>query len=244
MTVEAEAWARFAVYFAPPADAPLGRFGAAWLGWDADAGLPVARPVVSGLPRPVEALTERAARYGFHATLKAPFRLADGATASDFIDALEAYAGSTPPVLSPALALQADLGFVALRPCADAPALDVFAGDVVRRFDAFRAPSPAEELAKRRAVGLTAAQDAQLVEWGYPYVFDEFRFHMTLSGKTEAAESAAIAAALAPHVAPHLADPFVLDEIALFGEPAARPEAPADAYGRHFRILRRFRLRG
>src|SRR6202000_780688 len=45
-------------------------------------------------------------------------------------------------------------------------------------------PSP-DDLGRRLAAPLTERQRALLVEWGYPYVFDEFRFHMTLSNSLD-----------------------------------------------------------
>ncbi|WP_223252672.1 DUF1045 domain-containing protein [Paracoccus mutanolyticus] len=67
---------RYAIYHLP--EGALGRMGTAWLGWDPRRGSPAARPVVRALPGDAEALTRAPRPYGFHATLKAPFRLAAG----------------------------------------------------------------------------------------------------------------------------------------------------------------------
>ena len=168
------AYTRYALYYAPPSASPLARFGAAWLGWDPEAAAPVARLEVDGLPAPIDALTARASRYGFHATLKAPFRLSDNETPESLIEALTVFTATTPPVVSPPLAIDDALGFVALRPSAPSPALDALAARLVEKFDRFRAPSTPAELTKRRAARLTPEQDAHLVKWGYPYVFDAF----------------------------------------------------------------------
>ena len=79
-------WRRQAIYFAPPAGSPLARFGAAWLGWDPEAGAEVEGLPVAGLPLPREALVAAPRRYGFHATLKPPFRLAAGRDAAGLDD--------------------------------------------------------------------------------------------------------------------------------------------------------------
>ena len=71
---------RYAIYFAPRPRRALARFGAAWLGWDAEAGADRDGPELAGLPRPRAEIVATPRRYGFHATLKAPFRLARGAT--------------------------------------------------------------------------------------------------------------------------------------------------------------------
>ena len=49
-------------------------------------------------------------------------------------------------------------------------------------FDQFRAPLSSADMVRRQAGSLSDKQKAYLELWGYPYVFDEFRFHMTLTG--------------------------------------------------------------
>ena len=70
-------FARYAVYYTPE-PGPLADFGAAWLGWDIATGAEVAHPDLPGLPRPVAELTATPRKYGFHGTVKPPFRLAEG----------------------------------------------------------------------------------------------------------------------------------------------------------------------
>jgi hypothetical protein len=55
----------------------------------------------------------------------------------------------------------------------------------VESLDRFRRPADAREVERRRAGGLNAKQDAYLLRWGYPYVFDEYRFHITLTGRLD-----------------------------------------------------------
>jgi hypothetical protein len=118
------------------------------------------------------------------------------------------------------------------RPCR---AIDLLAEDCVRCFDAFRAPPSDDELAKRRRAPLTATQEALLVHWGYPYVMDEFRFHMTLTARLAAPEASRLEAILSPLVAPLCGEALRIDAIGLFHQPA--PEE-------HFRLVRRYRLAG
>ncbi|MEO1687832.1 MAG: DUF1045 domain-containing protein [Pseudomonadota bacterium] len=210
---------RFAIYFAPQAGSPLWRFGSAWLGWDAEANAPATQPPVEGLPAPLEDLTATPRRYGFHATLKPPFALAEGAAPEALIAAAEALAARTAPFEAPPLRLVADRRFASLRfsaPCAPMTAL---AAACVEQLDAFRAPPEPAELARRRKAGLTEAQEANLTRWGYPYVMGEFDFHLTLSGPLAPADLAQVARALAPRVAPLCAAPLPVAEIAVYGDP-------------------------
>ena len=139
----------------------------------------------AGLPSALAArraeITAEPRRYGFHATLKAPFRLAAGATVAALDAAAAALAAGQAGF---ALRLRvAEVGrFVALVPEGDAGAVAALAAACVTGLDGFRAPPSAEELARRRAAGLDARGEAHLARWGYPYVLDRFRFHMTLTG--------------------------------------------------------------
>ena len=224
--------ARYAIYWAPPSGSWLEAFGASWLGRDAEAGEQRMQPR-TGLP--MARLTQGPARYGFHATLKAPFRLAEGRDAGALDRALGAFARESAPVTAPALALDAALGFVALRPSGPAAALDAFALSVVERFAPFRAPLDPSEIERRRAAGLTEGQEAALARYGYPHAGPEFRFHVTLTGPVDPAMAAEVIETARPLVTPHLEPEFRLAEIALFAEPDA---------GEPFRLIRRYPLTG
>ncbi len=225
-------WRRYAIYFTP--EGALAERGAAWLGWDAAAGAARAHPSLSGLPRPVDEITARPRKYGVHATLKPPFRLAAGRSEADLDAALAAFAEGRPVVLLHGLEV-ARLGrFLALRPVGETGRLEALAAAVVEVFDPFRAPPTEEEIARRRAARLTPRQEALLSRWGYPYVMEEFRFHMTLSGPLAPDELERTAAVLAGHFAPVLPAPFVVDGVTLLGE---------DERGR-FHHLHRYALTG
>ena len=211
-------WERYAVYALP--DGALGAAGAAWLGWDARAGCRVAQPEVPGLPRPVAELTERPRRYGFHATIKPPFRLAEGRTEAELRAAFDAFCARAWPARAEGLAVAAVGPFLALRPEGGAEELDRLACATVEVLDAFRAPAGEAELARRRKPGLTPRQEATLRRWGYPYVMEEFRFHVTLTGPLDEADRARARAALAAHFAPVLPRPFRVARLALMGEDA------------------------
>lgn len=213
---------RYAVYFTPERDHPLARAAASWLGRDAFTGAPVVPPAVSGLsPAEIAFHTAAARRYGFHATIKAPFRLADGASEASLLDALDAYAGKTAPVQVPRLVIGQIDGFFALLPSGGFAELKEFAASVVTAFDRFRAPITETEIERRNPETLSAEQFRNLCQWGYPYVFDAFRFHMTLSGRVSGGEAARVRAALEEVFEPVLAEPTTIDGLAVFVEPEA-----------------------
>jgi putative phosphonate metabolism protein len=213
---------RYAVYFTPERDHPLARAAASWLGRDAFTGAPVVPPAVSGLsPAEIAFHTAAARRYGFHATIKAPFRLADGESEASLLDALDAYAGKTAPVQVPRLVIGQIDGFFALLPSGGFAELKAFAASVVTAFDRFRAPITETEIERRNPETLSAEQFRNLCQWGYPYVFDAFRFHMTLSGRVSGGEAARVRAALEEVFEPVLAEPATIDGLAVFVEPEA-----------------------
>lgn len=206
-------YSRYAVYYTPR-PGPLHDFGAAWLGWDAASGQPVAHPPVEG----VETWTATPRKYGFHGTLKPPFRLAEGATEETLAEALTRFAAAQPAVVLSGLRL-AQLGhFLALIPAGSQDDLAQLAERVVMDLDGFRAPLNEAELARRRAAGLTPRQDALLTRWGYPYVMEEFRFHLTLTGRLSGGEIDGVQATLAPLVRPLLEGPFEVADLTLLGE--------------------------
>jgi len=174
---------RFAIYFVPPAESDLYRFGAAFLGYDCYSGAELGCPADVGLAAPEwTQLTREPRRYGFHATLKAPFRLLPSCSEADLTAELHRFSGlpRTPSVIAPTIRLLA--GFIAIVPGQPTSDLDRLAADCVTAFDRFRRPLTVRERSKRLAAGLSASQIAHLDRWGYPFVFDDFRFHMTLTG--------------------------------------------------------------
>ena len=205
---------RYALYFAP-SDGAFADCAARWLGRDAAHDRPVV-PLHPDLPP----LTETARRYGFHATLKAPFRLADGARPDDLTRAMADFAARTPPVVIAGLQL-ADLdGFLALVPMGDTTALDAIAARVVQEFDPLRAPLTQAEIARRQPHRLSPNQRALLDAWGYPYVMDEFRFHMTLTDRLRPDQGAWVRPLADATFAPFTGRPVTLDALTLFVEGA------------------------
>lgn len=226
---------RYALYAAPAVDHPLHAAASAVIGRDAARGVELPFPEGEPFTRADwRALTEEPRRYGFHGTLKAPFRLVEGAREADLLAASAAFAARSAPVTVGPLVCRSMKGFLALVPPAPVPALQDFAADCVVEFDAFRAPLSDADRARRLKSPLSPRQIELLDAYGYPYVLDAFRYHMTLTGPLPAADVEPIRAALAARLEP-LAETFVVEDLVVFEEPA--PGAP-------FGVLARFPLGG
>jgi putative phosphonate metabolism protein len=184
---------RYAIYFVPAAQSALYRFGAALLGYDCYTGKEIGFPEVLPLPEPMwRELTREPRRYGFHATLKAPFRLADGADETELVEAFHAFCRSdvAAAIFTPVVAVID--GFVAIVPSGNEPTVDHLAAACVTAFDRFRAPLNAHDRERRLAAGLSKRQAQNLERWGYPYVFEDFRLHLTLTGRLTAERQAVV----------------------------------------------------
>jgi len=223
--------ARVALYWAPEPDDPLHALGSAWLGRDAETGAAQPQPAVSGLD--IAAITADPRGYGLHATLKPPFRLA--VSWAEMEATAEALAARLAPFELPPLAVHDLSGFLALRETSPCPPLQALADVCVEALDACRAPPTEAELARRRKAGLTPAQEALLARWGYPYVFSEWRFHVTLTRRLTPEERAVVLPAVTAHLGDAPARPRRVASICLFVQ--AAPGTP-------FLIARRLPLRG
>ena len=224
---------RYAVYYAPAPGTALWRFGSGVLGYDAASGDEPEPLTTAGLGRDIwRALTAEPRRYGFHATLKAPFRLREGARAEALAEACRRFAAQHEAVTLDGLEVATFGRFLGLVAKAENAALDRLAADVVMAFDGFRAPLTEAERAKRLKAGLSARQRAYLETYGYPHVLDEFRFHMTLTGALDPDLVPRVRDALAEAYLAETGDgPVEIDGIALFRQDG--PEA-------RFRIVESF----
>jgi putative phosphonate metabolism protein len=206
---------RAAIYFTPPADDPLARAAALWLGRDAFSDAPTRPPDPS-----IDPLVADPARYGFHATVRAPFRLAEGVALADARNALLRFVANRRAFALPRLVLARLGGFQALVPDEPSAAFDGLEGDVLEAFEPFRAPLTEAERARRRPERLTERQRGHLDRWGYPFVREDFRFHMTLTGSLDEAAANAAEAELRRRFGSFEGRPLRIDALALFVEDA------------------------
>ena len=212
---------RYAVYLAPPPESALWRFGSAVVGRDAASGEAQLGFAPDGFDATAwRSMTTKPRRYGFHATIKAPFRLADEASLSDLSTALAELAHAQTPFSAgrlavSTLALGEGAAFVALTSPTPSPKIAEIEERVVRGLAAFRAPLNEAERVRRDPLRLTPRQRETFERWGYPYALAEFRLHFTLTNAVE--EAGRIAETLAREFAARVADPtLVVDALALF----------------------------
>ena len=228
---------RYALYYAPRAEEALAVAASRWLGRNAETGEARDIVAVSGVSHErLSALVADPRLYGFHGTLKPPIALAEGATERDLVDAVGSFAASQCRIDVPSLALAELEDFLALVPGERCAALQDFSDRCVVEFDEFRRPAGEAELARRRAAGLSQRQEDLLLRWGYPYVLEQGRFHLTLTGRVkEARERAVILDELRRRFMAFVDRPLAVRDLCVFRQPAP---------GRPFTVLARFRLGG
>lgn len=228
--------ARYAVYFLPDPESRLARFGAGWLGWDVNRAKHVPlRPVVGVGQEAHRTLVAAPSAYGFHATLKAPMRLAPGVALEQFLEAVSELAASRPKTADLGLAPRKLGRFLALTQARADPAVGELADLCVKELDRFRAPLTPSDRRRRRPASLTDNQRSLLDRWGYPFVFEEYRFHMTLTGPLDDVIGEKAKAALETAMTPVLQQPVAIDSLSVVVQ--STPGTP-------FRLLERFPLHG
>ena len=208
---------RYAIYYTSAPGSDLERFGAQLLGYDAFGGkeLPFPSGIIQSIPDWRD-LGRDPRKYGFHATLKAPLSLAPGKSEAELLAACAAFA-ATPraiPVIRPVVGSIS--GFIAVIPADPPPELIQLAADCVSEFDLFRAPLTEPDRARRNPSQLTPRQREHLDRWGYPYVMDDFRFHMTLTGRLEVERCESLLKMLADRFAVIELPTLPIDRIAVF----------------------------
>src|SRR6201985_733643 len=223
---------RYAIYYAAPRRGALDRFGAEHLGYDAWSGDDL--PFPKGLPADWRELTSEPCKYGFHATLKAPFALAPGKDEFELTTACADFTRTARPIPVIAPVVNSISGFIAVVPAEPSDELVQFAADCVRAFDPFRAALTPEDRARRKPEKLTQRQRDYLDRWGYPYVMEEFRFHMTLTGRLHSPHRERVLSMLRHRFSAIGLDRLPIDAIAVSRQDDARSR---------FRIIERWQLR-
>lgn len=208
---------RVAVYYTPQPDDPLFAEAATWLGRDPESDAPVPQPDITNIAE----VTAEPRLYGFHATLKPPMRLKQGYQWFDVIGAATQVASRIAPFELPQLAVSDVHGFLALRETSACAPLQALADACVEHLDHLREPLTDDEIARRRRARLTSQQDAMLLRWGYPYVFETWFFHMTLTRRLNAAEKEVFMPAAEAYFERAIVRPRQVSDICLFVQPAA-----------------------
>jgi putative phosphonate metabolism protein len=226
---------RFALYVAPPPTSELHAFATRWLGRDAITGDRLEQPFVEHVPPDKQReITASPRRYGFHGTIKPPIRLKASRTGDELHRAAERFASAW-PAFDIQLEVQSLRGFLAFMLAEPAPALDAFAAACVREFEPFRAPLGTAELEKRNRARLTPRQRGHLETWGYPYVMEDFVFHMTLTDRLHANLHDRVLTHLLERTRHLTHQPLRVDALCVFEEPTPHSE---------FRLTARYPLEG
>ena len=149
---------RYAIYYT--FDGVLDALGAAWLGWDITSGTEVVHPKLGSLD--LSAYTKRPRKYGFHATLKAPFYLAKDAHETDLLTALETLCTTTPAAKADGLHIKQLGRLFALVPTGDDSELRTLAQKIVQVLNPLRAPLTAQDM-KRSGVTDQVGGDGMMI---------------------------------------------------------------------------------
>ena len=226
---------RYAIYYVSAPGSDLDRFGAHTLGYDAFSGedLPFPDGIMQMAPDWCD-LTQEPRKYGFHATLKAPFSLARGKTEAELLAACESFAATPRPIAVIRPIVDSISGFIAVVPAEPSPELERLASECTTEFESFRAPLTEEDRARRNPCALTPRQREYLDRWGYPYVMEDFRFHMTLTGRLSAERRIPVLTMLRHRFSEIGLKTLPIDRIAVFRQ---------DDSDSRFRIVRHWKLR-
>ncbi len=205
---------RFAVYYSPSQMSLLHELGASWLGYNAFNGSAVEQPG-EGL---LTGKTEQPRHYGFHATLKAPFHLKSGTTFKDLQSSVAVTARQSSTVVVPSLVLSDTDGFLALVAEHQRDDLVALAVSCVKGLDHLRREMDEMEFKRRQSSELTARQKKNFSQWGYPHVFEDFRFHITLTRRLSNAEMTEVSKLAEEHFAEVLHQPLDISALTIFIE--------------------------
>jgi Protein of unknown function (DUF1045) len=220
---------RYAVYFTPRANTQWALAGSRWLGRCIFSGKVFEAPVVEGVTaNEFKDAIQEPRRYGWHATLKAPFRLATNqqfASEAALVDAMKDLVSSMQSFTLPPLRVGMMRNFVALRADGDQKRINAVARTCVTNLHYLVQGLDEQALVRRRKANLSPEQDRMLVQWGYPWVLEEFQFHLSLSGPVDGLNletRAALLNAAQQHFA--IEEDCRFDQISLFCERS--PNAP------------------
>ncbi|WP_075289849.1 DUF1045 domain-containing protein [Pararhizobium arenae] len=222
---------RYAIYYTPSIHDPLSVAAASWLGRNVYSGEAIEPPSIPGFSlQEIAFHTAIPRRYGFHGAIKAPFRLNPDETEASLLKFMMQFASAATPFEIPRLEVARLGNFYGLMPSVECAEMNYLAASVVEAFDRFRAPLSEAEI-ERDSDSLTAPQFANLYRWGCPYVMDEFRFHMMLTGALNPSVRPRFEAALRDYFEPFLIEPVKVSSLALFIEP--EPGAPLRVHSQH-----------
>lgn len=181
--------ARYALYFSPEDTSSLGLYGKTILGRTARSQRTDDASSSFNDQARWHSLTRKPAHYGFHATLKAPFELMAGSQLTELTSLCRQLATRLEPIELAGLAPGKISNFAALSLRWQPDTLTALARDCVEALEPVRAPISEQDIQRRLHQPLSDRQLLQLKRYGYPYIFDDFQFHMTLSDQLSASDA-------------------------------------------------------
>ena len=180
---------RYAIYYVPSENSELDLFGKCWLGWDPYKGVETTKSDLSKLPsfKKFSSLVLTPKQYGFHGTIKAPFKLKNEYTYNDLENKVREISKQIHSFYFDQLIIKKLGNFIGLIPTNNLK-INAVSNKFVEELDYLRDELSESEIKKRKPHKLTSNQKQMLFKWGYPYVFDEFKFHLTLTSKLNVVE--------------------------------------------------------
>ncbi len=240
---------RYAIYFIPEKNSILYRLGSALLGYDIYAGKSVEKPSIA-LPSGISAqeLVAGVQHYGLHATVVAPFFLNE-TSEKELVHSVNYFCQSNQPVIFPRVKVHLHQGFMAVCPAetenteqtAYTP-MQALAAKAVRFFYPLRkAPSDAE-INSRLGAGLSTRQMEYLKRWNYPYVFEEYSFHITLTGMVNENDVPCLNTVLYNYLEEALAEPLIIDRLCICRQEVAKNHVEGEKHKGSFTVYKTFLL--
>jgi hypothetical protein len=207
---------RYALYFCPEAGSALERAASSWLGRSVFEKRAKAQPPADGLDLALHTSAPR--RYGFHATIVAPFELAPHTSLSKLCQLVEGFCKTQEPFDLPLLNLRRLNSFLALTPENTPFKANALAANLVRTVKPLQAELSLEDIKRRLKSGLSQRQRQNLEDWNYPHVFEDYQLHFTLTNALDDDEAEAIIPLAQSHFRKALQQPLKVNQIALFVE--------------------------
>ncbi|WP_290919709.1 DUF1045 domain-containing protein [Halodesulfovibrio sp.] len=212
--------ARYAIYYTPPRNSLLESAGIHWLGRTPLRYGQIPKDIPEGFfKQEYYQIIEAPRWYGFHGTIRAPFELAKNVTPEAFIKEISQICRNHAPFSFAGLSINCFGGFLALTPTAASPDLLKLHSDLTRRLDHLRPQLSRFDLKRHLDKKLSERQERLLRRFGYPFVLEEFKFHMTLTGTIEDRLRRSYKEKLESILNPYLTESIPVNEVTVFMQP-------------------------
>lgn len=208
---------RYIISFAPKSTSMFWKLGALWFGYDASRNAYTKNTLVPGMPKEHhDAAVTTARRSGFNIILTGPFQLTAGMPEELLKTTISLYCQSLSTLQTGPLSIIETAHKLSISAQEISPQVQKLADDIVLEFNAFRLPAnPLPEDSPIRAA-LTPGQLKNLIEWGQPYIFEELKFQIPLTGRLPEKMSGPLKSFLEGRFIECLKTGFEIDNLSLF----------------------------